>query len=297
MTSSAALIRALSPSLAAVTAAVQASGPRAAPANAARDARHFTILGASSVRTSLIVQSFADTEQRAAYERAAVAALLKYNTELLDQQCSARRDEVAALVAETSLEHLVPLLQREVLAHAPSVIEANQVLKPSGTVMATLPLAIRDNTLEDCSVYASRVVAITQAALNLKSIKINKKRNVAEQARTAAGDMDVDGEGETSSAGNIARTKTDRKGKGNADHPKKGKSAERAAWPRQRRDTTLQSPASAREHSQKSKKARETGSKQGGKPGKGKPRPKPGVAAGKKGGQGSKGKGKGKGRK
>jgi hypothetical protein len=261
MSSSSAYIRALSPSLDAISSAIINIGVKETTEFSHRDARQSILMGATSVveliefipapyRSALtnplhalvnlvhklhnsratlakyrehqqrgtwppqcarqppslqFVASFADTEQAAATKRNIDALHLKWQQDTLSGLIAGKNDEVAALELETSPQTVYKQLQNIVgeasidvfkngkIPEAEKDAQGNKkvpevlVWEVSAAVKAT-----RDICLEDCVAYAARVVSITGASLTYKSLKFQKKREVADAARTAAGDMDVD---------------------------------------------------------------------------------------------------------
>ncbi|KAI9435246.1 hypothetical protein H4582DRAFT_2079722 [Lactarius indigo] len=143
---------------------------------------------------------------------AAQAAQKKADDEHAAHQVSRLTSDIAAREAEVKFleEAIDPQkafadMQAAIAPHVPAILKRYQVpleergvdpatgeIRVTGVVWVTSPAAeaIRDQVLMDCGVYAARVIAIAQAVTDAESAKIEKKRNIASAATTAARDGD-----------------------------------------------------------------------------------------------------------
>ena len=145
---------------------------------------------------------FKDTAEYRTAQTALEAAHGDYQRAALTASIKAKSDEVEALDKQVTPEAAWTTLRAIVAAHAPSILERNKL--PSlevdgdgnenvtGWEYSDTAIAIRDHVLDDCVVYAARVVSITESSIAHRALKIKKKKDLATAARTAAGDVDVD---------------------------------------------------------------------------------------------------------
>ncbi|KAH9954505.1 hypothetical protein BC827DRAFT_1272577 [Russula dissimulans] len=149
-----------------------------------------------------LVTEVAETEVARTCRSALEAAFKGFQQASLAASISAKKDEVAALDAELALPRIYDALRGLVAANTPAFFashklptlseDADRRQSVSGWEISPTAKLTQSHTLEDCVVYASRVISITESAQAFKASKITKKRNLAVAARTAAGDMDVD---------------------------------------------------------------------------------------------------------
>jgi hypothetical protein len=134
----------------------------------------------------------------------------------LEASIRLKSDEVKALEAELEPELLCTKLRGLVAAHAPSILARSKLPiiragaggseEITGWAKSDAAKAICDQVMKDCIVYATRAKALTLATLTFKALNIQKKQQLTTAARTAAGEMDVDGESAPAASTSAGRT-------------------------------------------------------------------------------------------
>jgi hypothetical protein len=254
---SSAFVRALSPAVAATTAAVVALTPDINIAKTQQTARHAAIMGAASIveliellpsdfRTILadplhsvgtlvtklvntrntlarwnackvagtvpvhlkgkpptvqLTSEFADSDAARTEKAKLLAVYKKAQQDELDLSIRLKTDEVAALEHGCSPQTLWTKLRATVAAHTPTVLAHNRLpviqVEDDGTetVLGLEPsdaiTAVCNNVMDDCVAFAMRARSITESQLAYKALKMKKKKQVADAARTAAGDVEM----------------------------------------------------------------------------------------------------------
>jgi len=143
-------------------------------------------------------KEYAASEQARRCKDEMDSAFSAFQIATLDSAIKSKRDEVAAQDLALSPSALWNELRGIVAAHAPSILARNKlpIQEADDTITGWEPsdvaVATRDHVMLDCSVYASRVISITESVIANRDKRIQKKKQVADHAATVAGDVDVD---------------------------------------------------------------------------------------------------------
>jgi hypothetical protein len=139
-----------------------------------------------------------DAEAKAAEARLATSHA-EYQKSVLTESIKQKKDEVTFMKKALEPQQMWTELQARIAPHATQVLGRSKLpvvqYDNDGTVVGTtleIPRAaevIRDNVMNDCVVYAQRVISITTARVELMAQKIQKKRDVAAAATSAAADV------------------------------------------------------------------------------------------------------------
>jgi len=143
-------------------------------------------------------KEYAASEQARRCKDEMDGAFSAYQIATLDSAIKSKRDELAAQDLALSPSALWNELRGIVAAHAPSILARNKlpVQEADDSIVGWEPsdvaVATRDHVMLDCSVYASRVISITESVIANRDKRIQKKKQVADSAAAVAGDVDVD---------------------------------------------------------------------------------------------------------
>ncbi|KAH9018249.1 hypothetical protein EDB85DRAFT_1897245 [Lactarius pseudohatsudake] len=139
----------------------------------------------------------AKAHQKAADDRHAAARLAQ-----LDSDIAARTLEETFLLEAIAPEKAILDMRSAVAPHAATIMARYKVpstiLDPEGTpaedvryVINPQAVAIRDQVMADCGVYAHRAIAIAFNAGKREQLSISKKKDLADKAQVAASDGDT----------------------------------------------------------------------------------------------------------
>ena len=147
-------------------------------------------------------KEFAETAEARACKNALDAAHVTWLQATLAATIKGKADELQALTREIAPEQLWPNLRSIVLARSLIVIPLMRlpVLSTndrgeeyvSDWADSPASIKVRDSVLEDCGIYAARVIGLTNVTQASRANKFKKRKDLATAARTAAGDVDVD---------------------------------------------------------------------------------------------------------
>ncbi|KAH9024044.1 hypothetical protein EDB83DRAFT_2320140 [Lactarius deliciosus] len=151
---------------------------------------------------------YKDADEAKAHSALLAASHEEYQKKVLAESIKAKADEVTFMEAAITPQRLWSDLASHIAPRSVTVIAGSKLpvvetaVDGTQSVTAWEPsptaIAIRDNLMVDCAVFALRVISLVEARDAALSRKIEKKRAVAAAATTAAADTDMVVDGVTS---------------------------------------------------------------------------------------------------